>query len=165
MCKLSYDLLISSVNQRVFNILNSDNSGHGMDHVNKVLDLSLKFAHKENANENIVALIALLHDVDDYKLFGLKNAEELTNAKNIMNDCQVSSEIQCQVLNEFTHIGYRKSLNGLRPKTIEGKVVSDADMCAALGIHGILRTYAYGIKNGKPFFDKDIFPSEDIKAR
>ncbi len=113
MCKLSYDLLISSVKQRVFNILNSDNSGHGMDHVNRVLDLSLKFAHKENANENIVTLIALLHDVDDYKLFGLKNAEELTNAKKIMNNRQVSSEIQCQVLNELKHIGYRKSLKGL----------------------------------------------------
>ena len=66
--------MINDVKSRVSDILNSDNSGYGMDHVNRVLDLSLKFAHKENANENIIALIALLHDVDDYKLFELKNA-------------------------------------------------------------------------------------------
>ena len=145
-------------------ILNSDNSGHGIDHVNRVLNLSLKFAHKEKANENIVTLIALLHDVDDYKLFGSKNAEKLTNAKNIMNTYQVSKEIQHQVLDELKCIGYSKSLKGIRPKTIEGKVVSDADMCDSLGVCGILRTYTYSLKKGKPFFNKNIFPIENIKA-
>ena len=47
---------------------------------------------------------------------------------------------------------------------MEGKVVSDADMCDGLGVHGILRTYAYCIKNGTPFFKKGIFPSETIKS-
>ena len=50
-------------------------------HINRVLDLSLKFAEKENANKYIVSLIALLHDADDYKLFGMENAEKLTKAK------------------------------------------------------------------------------------
>ena len=45
-----------------------------------------KFAEKENANKYIVSLIALLHDADDYKLFGRENAEKLTNAKIIMDD-------------------------------------------------------------------------------
>ena len=47
---MSYNLLVNGVKQRVSNILNSDYSGHGMDHVNRVLKLSLKFAYKENAN-------------------------------------------------------------------------------------------------------------------
>ena len=29
----------------------------------------------------MVSLIALLHDADDYKLFGMENAEKLTKAK------------------------------------------------------------------------------------
>lgn len=37
-------------------------------------------------------------------------------------------------------------------------------MCDGLGVHGVLRTYAYSVKKGNPFFDKDIFPIENISA-
>ena len=74
---------IEKVKNEVAKLLEGDNSGHGLEHINRVLDLSLKFAEKENANKYIVSLIALLHDADDYKLFGMENAEKLTNAKII----------------------------------------------------------------------------------
>ena len=79
--------MIDNVKQEVIKLLDKDNSGHGMDHINRVLDLSLKFAEKENANAQVVALIALLHDVDDYKIFGMENAEKLINARRIMDNC------------------------------------------------------------------------------
>ena len=156
--------MIDSVKQEVINILDKDNSGHGMDHINRVLDLSLKFAKKENANKNVVALIALLHDVDDYKLFGMKNSDNLINAKRIMNNCNVDKDTQKQVYNALNSIGYSKRLKGHCPTTLEGKIVSDADMCDALGANGILRIYTYSLKNGKPFFDRNIFPIEDMNA-
>ena len=81
--------MINEVKKQVYELLNKDNSGHGNDHIDRVLDLSLKFAQKETANTDVVELIALLHDVDDYKLFGEENAENLTNAKSIMNKANV----------------------------------------------------------------------------
>jgi len=157
--------MIEKVKQEVSNLLNKDNSGHGMDHINRVLDLSYKFAKKENANTDIVSLIALLHDVDDYKLFGMESAENLTNAKRIMNNCNVNKSIQEQVILALNNIGYSKRLKGCCPTTLEGKIVSDADMCDALGAIGILRIYTYSIKNGKPFFDRNIFPIENMSAQ
>ena len=156
--------MIEKVKKQVSELLNKDNSGHGMDHINRVLELSLKFAEKENANKDIVSLIALLHDVDDYKLFGMNNAENLTNTKKIMEDCNVDKNTQEQVCLALSNIGYSKRLKGFCPTTLEGKIVSDADMCDALGANGILRVYTYSLKNGKPFFNKDIFPIEDISA-
>ena len=156
--------MIEKVKNQVYELLDKDNSGHGNDHINRVLNLSLKFAEKEKADKDIVALIALLHDVDDYKLFGSENAENLTNAKNIMNNANVSSDIQNQVLKSLKCIGYSNLLRGFRPTTIEGKIVSDADMCDALGVNGVLRTYKYSMKNGKPFFDKNVFPIENMSA-
>lgn len=85
--------MIEEVQQKVYELLNNDNSGHGMEHINRVLELSLKFAKIENANKDIVTLIALLHDVDDYKLFGMNHAENLTNAKKIMSDCNIDKNI------------------------------------------------------------------------
>lgn len=156
--------MIEQVKEEVSNLLNQDNSGHGMDHINRVLELSLKFADKENANRDIVALIALLHDVDDYKLFGEENARNLINANIIMNKINVNEDIKQQVLQSLKCIGYSNLLKGLRPVTIEGMIVSDADMCDALGVNGILRVFTYSMKNGKPFFDKKIFPTENITA-
>lgn len=156
--------MIEQVKEKVNELLNKDNSGHGMEHINRVLNLSLKFAKKENANEIIVSLIALLHDVDDYKLFGMDNAENLTNAKRIMRECNVDESTQEQVCFALNNIGYSKRLKGCCPTTLEGKIVSDADMCDALGANGILRVYTYSMKNGKPFFNKDIFPIEDMTA-
>ncbi len=156
--------MIEKVKKQVYELLNKDNSGHGNDHIDRVLELSLKFAQKETANKDVVALIALLHDVDDYKLFGEENAENLTNAKSIMNKANVPNDIQNQVLSSLKCIGYSKLLKGFRPTTIEGKIVSDADMCDALGVNGVLRVYKYSMKNGKPFFDKNVFPIEDMTA-
>lgn len=156
--------MIEEVKKQVYTLLNDDNSGHGNDHINRVLKLSLNFAESEKADKNIVSLIALLHDVDDYKLFGEEDAENLTNAKLIMNRANVPENIQIKVLSSLKCIGYSKSLKGFRPKTIEGMVVSDADMCDALGVTGLLRAYTYSLKNGKPFFDRNIFPIENIAA-
>ena len=62
--------MIEDVKKLVYEVLCKDDSGHGYDHVERVYKLAIKFAKKENADEDVVALIALLHDVDDYKLFG-----------------------------------------------------------------------------------------------
>ncbi len=156
--------MIQEIRRQVFELLNNDNSGHNMDHIDRVLTLSLKFAEQECANKEVVFLIALLHDVDDYKLFGIENAENLTNAKRIMNNCNIDLEIQNLVLSSLKCIGYSKLLKGLRPQTLEGKIVSDADMCDALGANGIIRVYTYSMKNKKPFFDKNIFPIENMTA-
>ncbi len=156
--------MIEQIKNQVFELLSNDNSGHGKDHIARVLALSLRFAQQEQANIELVTLIALLHDVDDYKLFGYENAENLPNARRIMDNAHISGNIKDQVLEALKTIGYSKRLHGIVPQTIEAKVVSDADMCDAIGANGILRTYAYSMKNGRPFFGKDIFPIEDMSS-
>lgn len=156
--------MLENVREQVHKLLGNDDSGHGMEHIDRVLNLSLKFAEEENANKDIVSLIALLHDVDDYKLFGKESADNLTNAKNILEQCLVTDNIKEQVLMAIKTIGYSKRLKCIVPTTLEAMVVSDADMCDALGANGILREYRYCIKYEKPFFNKNILPIEDMTA-
>lgn len=156
--------MIEEIKKQVCKLLDKDNSGHGMEHVNRVLNLSLKFAEIENANKDIVALIALLHDVDDYKLFGMESADNLTNAKNILKQCSVADNIKEQVLNAIKTIGYSKRLKGISPTTLEGMIVSDADMCDGIGATGILRSYQYNLAHDNLFFDKNIYPTLNMSA-
>lgn len=146
------------IGKQVAELLDQDNSGHDMSHIDRVLHLSLKFAEVENADRELVALVALLHDVDDYKLFGEENAENITNAKNIMNEAQIDTKLQSAVEQSLREIGYNKRLSGKVPTTLAGKIVSDADMCDGLGANGIIRVCAYGATYNRPFFDRKIFP-------
>lgn len=153
--------MIEEVKRQVCELLDKDVSGHGMDHINRVLSLSLKFAEKEKANKEIVALIALLHDIDDYKLFGEESQKNLTNAKRIMDNVNVDSETQKIVCESLKCIGYSKRLKGIVSETIEGKIVSDADMCDAIGAIGIIRVHQFGLKIDRPFFLRETFPIEN----
>ena len=159
--------MIEQITKEVYTLLGQDDTGHGIDHIKRVLKLSLQFTKQEqikgiNVNEEIVTLIALLHDVDDHKLFSQTNNNELYHAKLIMNNASFSPDIQKVVLSQLQNIGYSKAIKGIRPVTIEGKIVSDADMCDALGATGIIRVHQYCLKKNKPFFDKNIYPIENL---
>lgn len=156
--------MIEKVKEEVSKLLNGNTSGHGMEHINRVLALSLKFAEKEKGDKEVISLIALLHDVDDYKLVGVNNAHDLTNAKRIMALCNIDKEMQEQVCLGVNTIGYGKRVEGLVPESIEAKIVSDADMCDTLGSTGLLRIFTYGQKHQVPFFLKDVFPALDMSA-
>ncbi len=143
--------------KKVAAVMPSDN-GHGIDHILRVRDLALKFAEQEGADLEIVELAAMLHDVDDYKLFGQKQAKKLINARQIMSELEIEPQKVDQVLEIISTMGYSKYLAGIRPQTLEGKIVSDADMCDAIGSTGIIRIHEFGLSKDKPFFDKNTSP-------
>ena len=69
---------IRIITDEVIKLLGMDNSGHGMDHVNRVCRIALSICEND-INKEFVLAIALLHDVDDYKLFGIECSNNLTN--------------------------------------------------------------------------------------
>lgn len=142
---------------QVKKLLKNDD-GHGFDHILRVRKLALSFAEQEGADKNVVEIACLLHDVDDYKIFGEESANKSVNASRILDESNVSSDIKDHVINIIKTMGYSKYLEGIRPITLEGKMVSDADMCDAIGSQGILRTHAYNNSKGNIFFDKSISP-------
>lgn len=144
--------------------LDHDQTGHGFDHIQRVLALSLAFTEKEKANVELVTLIALLHDVDDYKLVGIEDANLYKNALFIMHEGHVDDKTQRLVIENIQRIGYSRLIEGIRPTMVEGKIVSDADMCDAIGASGLLRVHAYGLSKGQSFFNPSVFPKSTIEA-
>lgn len=156
--------IIADIKKDVEALLNSDKSGHGMDHIERVLDLSYDLAKNMNVNIHIISLIALLHDVDDYKLFGDENAKKLNNARSILEKHNIDDKTKEIVLTSISQIGYSKRLSGIKPQYLEGMIVSDADMLDAMGACGLTRSIAYAVSKGRKVFDENIFPSLDLDA-
>ena len=73
---------IKIIIDEVTKLLSADDSGHGMDHVNRVCRIALSISG-DSINKELVSAIALLHDVDDYKLFGMEYSNNLTNTQMI----------------------------------------------------------------------------------
>ena len=157
------------LNEKVKSHMNHDSCGHGFDHVERVSVIAQKLMHNlSDIDKDIVLLASLLHDADDYKLFGQEASDNLTNAKRIMNECSVDDNTQQKVCDIIANMGYSKLLGGIRPKSKEGMIVSDADMIDATGINGIIRTLNYAFsrcqKYGTPVFDKNEWPETELSV-
>lgn len=156
---------IDIIKNEVTKLLGQENTGHGMDHINRVILVSSKFAENENANLEITLAIAYLHDVDDYKLVGIDNAQNYTNTNMILSKTNFTDQEKELIINGVKTIGYSKRLEGLTPSSIEAKIISDADMLEAMGVIGILRTYQYSIQNNRPLFDENVYPNLNMDAK
>ena len=160
---------IEYIKQAVSELLCNDSSGHDDKHVFRVYENAMKFCDElSEANRDLVAAAALLHDCDDYKLFGEESARLLTNTRRILAESGFDGDFIDKCIKIVKTIGYSKRLSGITPDCIEGKIVSDADMADATGLIGVIRCIEYRAhrSGGKePFFDPDYLPIEMDAAK
>lgn len=157
--------MLTGVIEDVKKLMAGDDTGHGFEHIQRVYDITLDLCAAEQADTEIAGLAALLHDVDDYKLFGQEAADNLTNARQIMQKNHVAADVQDKVCTIISQMGYSKALQGIRPQTPEGKVVSDADMLDAVGACGIVRCLTYALARCETVvFDRNVFPELNLTA-
>lgn len=130
----------------ITDIFKDNADGHDLNHSVRVYKNAKQILSAyPYADGMVVELAALLHDVDDHKLF---NTFDNANARKFLVDNSIDSEkieLICEVINS---VSFSKN-KGVRPKTIEGCIVQDADRLDALGAIGIARTFAYGGKHGR----------------
>ena len=106
----------------------------------------MKIADSEpHCNRQVVALAALLHDADDYKLFETKNN---ANARAFLDSQNIDEATAVQICMAINSVSFSKN-RGRCPELLEGKIVQDADRLDAIGAIGIARTFAYGGKHGR----------------
>lgn len=138
------------------NVFREDSSGHDLDHTLRVFRTAVMLAEQEGADRELVSLIALLHDVDDVKLFpetnpGLEHAVSFLQANAVPED---RIEHIGKAIRQISFAGK----DSVVPDTLEGKCVQDADRLDALGAVGIARAFAYGGAHHRRMHDPDISP-------
>ena len=138
--------IIAAAKDYIYDLFKGNSDGHDADHSIRVYQNACGIAEGyPNSNLMVISLAALLHDVDDHKLFHTENNE---NARTFMQNHRIEGEtieFICEVIN-----GVSFSRNkGKHPENVEGKIVQDADRLDAIGAIGIARTFAYGGKKGR----------------
>ena len=103
-------------------------------------------------------LAALLHDLADAKIAG----DEETGQRAVrawLNAQRVEPEVVAHVMEIIATMSFA---GGNRPpmRTLEGRVVQDADRLDAIGAIGVARAFAYGGSRGRLLYD----PAEQPQA-
>ena len=126
---------------------------HDFEHTIRVYKNAKKICKKEKANEKLVLSAALLHDIVSYpksdKRSKTSSIKSATKSKQILEKLDFSKE-EIVIISDAIR-DHSFSQNKI-PKTLEGKILQDADRLDALGAIGIARVFATGGSLKRPFY-------------
>jgi len=137
-------------------------SGHGIDHIERVLKNALKIAETEKCDVEVVRAAAVLHDIarhlDEKNLKGPCHAEKGAEmAREILEEYDYTKEQKDNIIHSIRVHRYSSKL---KPETIEAGIIQDADRLDALGAIIVARVFCKcGEMNGV-MHDPSITPSE-----
>jgi len=117
-----------------------DDLSHGWEHISRVYTLTLHIAEQEGANTFISGMAALLHDLGR----SVPLHESTTHhadlsvalASELLATYHVPDDAQQAILHAILAHSFSR---GVEPRTLEARVVRDADRLDGLGAIGIIR--------------------------
>lgn len=130
--------------------------GHGLVHLERVVATALRLAVEEGARAEVVLPAAWLHDC----VHVAKDSPDRARASRLAADHAAGflhdAGYPEQLLPDIRHAIEAHSYSaGIPPRTIEAKVVQDADRLDALGAIGIARCIAVGSALGRPLYESE----------
>jgi uncharacterized protein len=137
--------IIEAAKKFVYQILGDDSSGHDYYHSIRVYNTALKIAKNYDVNSFVLALAAILHDVDDQKI-----SENSNHAESFLDKYGLFSKPK--VMHIIENMSFTAHKAGKTVDTLEGKIVQDADRLDALGAVGIARCFAYSGYKNRPMY-------------
>ena len=122
------------------------------------MDISSQIIRQqENIKLNIfiIGLSALLHDIDDYKTKNYNKDNPFQNLDSFIKENKITNENDIKLIKEIISEVSFKAGETKTPKTLEGKIVQDADRLDAIGAIGIARAFAFGGSRKRKLYDEE----------
>lgn len=131
-----------------------NDAAHDFEHIMRVYRNAKKICKNEKVNPKLVLCAALLHDIVSFpksdKRSKTSSKKSSILAKKILKKYNCSkNEIQI-ICNAILDHSFSKNKT---PKTIEGKILQDADRLDAIGAIGIARAFAVGGHANRSFYN------------
>ena len=148
--------VIKETKKYVRNKSGKESTGHDFWHAFRVWQTSKYIARKEGGDLFTIELAALLHDISDWKFNKGSSGPGLKLAMNWLKKLKVEENIIKQVCEIMGSISFKGARVKSKMKTIEGKIVQDADRLDALGAIGIAKVFATGSSWKRLIYNPEI---------
>lgn len=146
---------IDSLKKEVEGMMDND-SAHDFEHIMRVCKNAEKICKKEKANKKLVLSAALLHDIVSYPKSDSRSKqssiESAQKSKKILKKLSFSED-EIRIISDA--IRDHSFSQNKTPRTLEGKILQDADRLDAIGAIGIARVFATGGSLKRPFYNID----------
>lgn len=140
--------MITQIKDSVKEIYENYDASHDFQHIERVLQNAEAILETEpTADKEVVRLAVLLHDVSDKKYTDNKD-----NENRLIDSLNISEEKKDHIREIISSVSFNGG-NQLPAKSIEAKIVRDADRLDAIGAIGIARTFAFGGAKGRKLYD------------
>lgn len=141
-------------------------SHHDKSHVERVYNLALQIAKRENADLDVVKAAALLHDIaramedegkiEDHAAKGAQMARKLLEEVGFPKE-KIGKVIRCIEAHRFkTH---------MEAESLEAKILQDADRLDIIGAIGLARVFTRGGWSNISIYDPSIPPKEKYDGK
>ena len=139
-------------------ILSSAKGSHDFDHTMRVYNLCIHIGKKEKANLEILKLSSLLHDI---------GRKEEDNANGKICHAEKGAEMAGKILKKYNYnpekikkiihcIASHRFRGKTSPKTLEAKILFDADKLDSIGAVGIGRAFLFAGEIGSKLHNSKI---------
>lgn len=132
-------------------------ASHDWQHIERVRQNAREILKGHQADDFLVELAVLLHDVSDPKY--KKQGEDPES--EILAKLDLTAAQKRQIAAIISSVSF-KGGNGTPPASIEAAIVQDADRLDAIGAIGIARTFAYGGAKGRKLYDWEETPRQEM---
>lgn len=151
--------LIDDTATYVRQTLENAEGGHDWWHILRVWNNAKLIAQTEPANQLVVELAALLHDIADAKFHGGDEEIGPRTAINFLQSQNVDGEVIEHVAQIIRHMSFKASFDGKKFSSPELDVVQDADRLDAIGAIGVARAFNYGGFKGREMHNPETSPN------
>lgn len=139
--------------------LHDAEGGHDWWHTYRVWRAACTINAEEKADQEVVELAALLHDVADSKFHDGDEEIGPRVAGEFLSSLTFNEVKILHIQNIIRHMSFRHEVAGKASfHSKEMEVVQDADRLDAIGALGIARAFSFGGLKKRPFYDPDIPP-------
>ena len=150
--------IIEATTNYVRTTLQNAEGGHDWWHIERVWNNANTIAKTENADEFIVSLAALLHDIADSKFNNGDEEIGPVKATEFLQSLHVATDVITHVENIIRNISYKGGNFTQNFHSPELAIVQDADRLDALGAIGIARAFNYGGFKNREIYNPEIKP-------
>jgi uncharacterized protein len=156
---LNRDQLIAETVNFVKKTLEGAESGHDWWHIQRVWNNTLQILKTETADQLIVELAALLHDIADSKFHDGDEEIGPKKAGDFLSSQKLPEDVILHVQQIIRSMSFKASFGNIEFQSRELEIVQDADRLDAIGAIGIARAFTYGGYKNRELYNPGIAPS------